>query len=370
MDWSVPMLAALRAARRGFGNTGPNPLVGAVVLKEGTPLATGYHRRVGDAHAEAAVLKELGETARGADLVVTLEPCSNFGRTPPCVDRIIDAGIRRVIVGVMDPNPRERGRGISLLREAGIEVLLGVEEEKCRKINEPYFKFMATGRPFLTLKLATSLDGRIATRTGDSNWFSGAETNRFTHRLRRDSNAVMVGGRTAVLDDPSLTVRNAQPRTRPLRVVLSSALDLPTNLQLFSKQADLPTLVFAGSRAPADREALFVQQGVSVERVAEGDGGLDLGEVLERLGSRGVARLLVDGGGQLAGALLSNSLVDRLFVAHAPLVVGADGAASFATCGLERLKDARRFALEWTRRSGSDVLSSWRLGPEYWQGVP
>jgi diaminohydroxyphosphoribosylaminopyrimidine deaminase / 5-amino-6-(5-phosphoribosylamino)uracil reductase len=370
MDWSVPMLAALRAARKGFGNTGPNPLVGAVVLKSGAPLATGYHRRVGDAHAEAAVLQELGEVARGGDLVVSLEPCSHFGRTPPCVDRIIAAGIKRVAVGVMDPNPRERGRGISLLRAAGIEVILGVEEEKCRKINEPYFKFMATGRPFVTLKLATSLDGRIATRSGDSNWFSGPETNRFTHRLRRDSNAIMVGGRTAALDDPSLTVRNAQPLTRPLRVVLSTNLELPTDLQLFKQQEELPTLIFAGNSAPKEREEAFLQRGVFVERVVERESGLDLNEILERLGARGVARLLVDGGGHLAGALLHASLLDRLIVAYAPVVVGADGAASFAFEGVEQLADVRRFALEWTRRSGSDVLSSWRLGPEYWQGVP
>lgn len=370
MDWSVPMQAALRIASKGYGNTGPNPLVGAVVLRDGKALASDCHRKVGGAHAEAAVLERVGDAARGADLVVTLEPCSHFGRTPPCVDHIIAAGISRVVVGTLDPNPRERGRGISLLRKAGIDVLSGVSEEKCRRINEPYFKYMATGRPFVTLKLASSLDGRIATHSGDSNWFSGPETNRFTHRLRRDSNAVMVGGRTAARDDPSLTVRHARPRTRPLRVVLSPALDLPDHLQLFGAQDRLPTLVYAGSEAPADREKSLRSGGVTVERVGEKGRGLDLHEVLERLGRRGVARLLVDGGGRIAGALLEENLVDRLIVAYAPVVVGERGIPSFALSGPVQLVDARRFQLEWTRKSGPDVLVSWRLGPEYWRGGP
>ncbi len=370
MDWSVLMRAALRAARKGYGNTGPNPLVGAVVVKNGRLLTTGYHRRVGDAHAEAVVLEEVGAAARGADLVVSLEPCSHFGRTPPCVDRIVAAGVKRVVIGVLDPNPRERGRGVSLLREAGIDVVLGVEEERCRKINDPYFKFMATGRPFVTLKLAASVDGYIATRSGDSNWFTGPETNRFTHRLRRDHNAVLVGGRTAAQDDPELTVRHAQPITRPLRVVLSRSLDLPDSLRLFADQDRLPTVVFTGQGSSREREQGLRELGVAVERVEETDGGLLLTEVLERLGSRGVARLLVDGGSQVAGALLQASLVDRLIVAYAPVIVGEDGTPLFAVSGLERLADARRFALEWTRKSGRDVLSSWRLGPEYWRGVP
>ncbi len=333
-------------------------------------LACGYHQRLGDAHAEVVVLEQLGEAARGADLVVTLEPCSRYGRTPPCVDRIIAAGIKRVVVGVLDPNPRERGRGIALLQQAGIDVILGVEEEKCRQLNEPYFKYMATGRPFVTLKLATSLDGRIATRSGDSNWFSGPETNRFTHRLRRDCNALLVGARTAALDDPSLTVRHSQPRTRPLRVVLSRSLNLPLHLKLFEFQERLPTLVFTGKGSSASGIEALRTAGVSVAQVSESETGLDLHEVLERLGARGVARLLVDGGGRMAGAFLEASLVDRLFIAYSPVVVGQDGLPSFAMPGVERLVDARRGFLEWTRKSGNDVLASWRLGPEYWRGVP
>lgn len=370
MDWSLPMRTALRVARKGYGNTGPNPWVGAVVLKAGQVLASGYHRRLGGAHAEVVVLERAVDAARGADLVVTLEPCSRYGRTPPCVDRIVAAGIKRVVVGVLDPNPRERGRGIALLQQAGIDVILGVEEEKCRQLNEPYFKYMATGRPFVTLKLAASLDGRIATRSGDSNWFSGPATNRFTHRLRRDSNALMVGGNTAAQDNPSLTVRHSQPRTRPLRVVLSGTLDLSLDLKLFEEQDRLPTLVFTGPTASVATMTALRSAGVSVEQVAESANGLDLNEVLERLGGRGVARLLVDGGGRLAGAFLESHLVDRLLVAYAPLVVGQEGLPSFAVPGVERLSDARRGVLEWVRRSGDDVLASWRLGPEYWRGVP
>jgi diaminohydroxyphosphoribosylaminopyrimidine deaminase/5-amino-6-(5-phosphoribosylamino)uracil reductase len=370
MNWSAPMLVALKAARRGYGNTGPNPLVGAVLVRDGELLATGYHRQVGAAHAEVEVLDQVGDAASGADLVVTLEPCSHYGRTPPCVERIIDAGVARVVVGTLDPNPRERGRGVTLLREAGVEVILGVEEEACRRANEPYFKYITTSRPFVTLKLALSLDGCIATSTGDSNWFTGPQTNRFTHALRRDCNAIMVGGRTAVQDDPSLTVRDARPRTRPLRVVLSPALDLPDSLRLLADQKTHPTVVFTAQTAPLDRVQRLTSRGVEVVRVPEVDGGLSLAAVMERLGRRGVARLLVDGGGRLAGALVSQMLVDRLILAYAPLVVGEGGRPGFALPGVGVLADARRYTLEWSRRSGADVLASWRLGPEYWRGVP
>jgi diaminohydroxyphosphoribosylaminopyrimidine deaminase/5-amino-6-(5-phosphoribosylamino)uracil reductase len=370
MDWSPLMRMALREARGGYGNTGPNPLVGAVVVRDGEPIAAGCHRRVGGAHAEVEALERAGDAACGADLVVTLEPCSHYGRTPPCVDRIQAAGIRRVVVGTLDPNPRERGRGVTLLREAGIEVIAGVEEEACRRFNEAYFKYITTAVPFVTLKLACSLDGRIATATGDSNWFSGARTNAFTHRLRRDSNALLVGGRTAALDNPSLTVRHARPRTTPLRVVVSSRLYLATDLALFQDQERWPTLLFVGPGHDAERADRLRGQGVEVEEIPRGEAGLDLRVALERLGARGVARLLVDGGGRLAASLVEGLLVDRLLLAYAPVIVGSAGRPAFDGRCSDRLAELRRHGVEWTRRSGEDVLVSLRLGPEHWRGVP
>lgn len=370
MNWSGLMRAALGKAREGYGNTGPNPLVGALVVRDGEVVASGAHRHWGGPHAEAAALMEAGEAARGADLVVTLEPCSHFGRTPPCVQAIEEAGIGRVVVGTLDPNPRERGRGVTQLERAGIDVIVGVEEEKCRRTNEAYFKFITTGTPFVTLKLACSVDGRIATATGDSNWFTSPATDRLIHRLRRDSNALLVGGGTVRSDDPSLTVRKARPLTRPLRVVLSSTLKLERARKLFRDQERLPTVVYTTQKRDQEMESWLEDQGVRVHVVEPGPAGPALPAVLRHLGSLGVARLLVDGGGGIAASLLAGHLIDRLLLAFAPVVVGARGRPSFNYAGVEVLAEASRFDVESVRRSGADVVVTYRLGPEYWCGVP
>jgi diaminohydroxyphosphoribosylaminopyrimidine deaminase / 5-amino-6-(5-phosphoribosylamino)uracil reductase len=371
MDWSHFMKKALVAARKGYGNTGPNPLVGALVVRGGQVISTGYHRRVGEEHAEVAALRLAGSSARGADLVVTLEPCSHFGRTPPCVNRIAEAGIARVVVGTLDPNPQERGRGITMLKEAGTEVIIPVLEEQCRRLNEPYYKYITSGRPFVTLKLACSIDGRIATGTGDSNWFTGPETNRLIHRQRRDSHAILVGARTARLDNPRLSVRHARPCGYPLRVVASSDLNLPLDLVMFQPDDRQRTVVFTTTAAREGAVAELEQRAVEVVRTEPTKAGrVDLEVMLEHLGAMGVARLLVEGGGGMGAGLLEGHHVDRLLIAYAPVAVGHRGTPSLALEGNDRLVDARRWRTEWCRKSGDDVLVSIRVGPEYWRGEP
>lgn len=368
-DWNRLMRIALRAARRGHGNTGPNPLVGAVVAKDGRVVSVGFHARVGGAHAETAAFAAAKDPSeiRGADLVVTLEPCSRQGRTPPCVDEILKRGIQRVVVGVLDPNPAERGRGVSILRNNGVEVIVGVEEELCRRINEPYFKHVTTRLPFVTLKLACSLDGRIATGAGDARWISGPVALRRVHELRRDSNAVLIGANTAVRDDPELTVRHARPQTHPMRVIVSSKLELPLSLKLFRDQERNPTIVFTTQardrRVQEKLEALGVKVLISGTR----DSWVDLSEVLAFLGGMGVSRLLVEGGGKLAGSLLAQSLVDRIVVFYSPVVIGEEGKPSFAWRRGDVLAELSRYGLESVKRCGGDIMAVYRTGPGYWK---
>lgn len=359
-SWQQLMRRALALAKKGYGNTGPNPRVGAVVVRDGKVVGEGFHQRVGGPHAEAMALERAGRAGAGADLVVTLEPCSRYGRTPPCTDRILKAGVKRVVIGCRDPNPAESGRGTGILRERGVEVLEGVEEERCRRLNEAYSRYITKGRPFVTLKLAVSIDGRIATSTGDARWVSSPPFGRFVHRLRRDANAVMVGAGTVRGDDPELTVRLARPDTHPLRVVVSGNLDLPDNLRLFREQDSDPTLVFTTTDADPEAAARLARNGIEVMRVAPRAGKVDLAEVIAELGSRGVSSLLVEGGGQLAGSLLARSLAHRLVVAHAPVVIGAKGRPAVGFEGYSVLAEAPRYEVEWSKRMGPDLVVAYR----------
>jgi diaminohydroxyphosphoribosylaminopyrimidine deaminase/5-amino-6-(5-phosphoribosylamino)uracil reductase len=360
------MKKAIAEARKGTGATGPNPRVGALVVRDGRLVARGYHACVGGAHAEVQALERAGTLAKGADLIVTLEPCSHHGRTPPCVTRILEAGVRRVVVGACDPNPRERGRGAELLRGAGVEVLTGVEEDSCLRLNEAYAKFMLLGRPFVTLKMASSLDGRLATRTGDSQWLSSAACLRFVHRLRRDANAVMVGGNTARMDRPALTVRHVASSFQPMRVVLAASLRVFPGEPLFQPAvAGAPTTVFYHDAEDRKVEDLLRRQGVRLCRVGRTDAGLDLEEVLAHLGHMDVSSLLVEGGGRLAGELLRHHLVDRWIVAYAPVVLGSSALPVADMVGPDDMTAVRRYRYEWSRRVGSDLVASVRLGPDF-----
>jgi diaminohydroxyphosphoribosylaminopyrimidine deaminase/5-amino-6-(5-phosphoribosylamino)uracil reductase len=349
------MSLALEEAARARGRTRPNPMVGAVVVKEGEILARGYHHRAGLPHAEVEALSQIGEAARGTTMYVNLEPCSHYGRTPPCADRLIEAGVARVVVGVTDPNPRVNGRGIERLRAAGIQVDVGVLESVCADLNAPFFTYIRAGRPYVQLKIAMSLDARIATRTGDSRWLSGEEARRWAHQLRDHADAILVGVGTVIADDPALTVRWVEGRD-PLRVVLDSTLRLPLSAQIVVGEQAAGTVVFC-CRPDVEKQTELEARGVRVEVVeADGAGQVSLEAVLRRLHGMECLHLLVEGGGGVHGAFLRSRLVDRLSLVLTPWLLGFDGIEAFRFAGTDLLKDALKLRGLRTQRLGEDIL--------------
>jgi len=349
------MRQALRLARRGIGGTHPNPRVGAILLREGRTVGAGWHACAGEAHAEARALEAAGAAARGATLVVTLEPCAHQGRTPPCVDAIIAAGVRRVVVGMVDPNPIVNGRGIAALREAGLEVAVGALEEACRALNEPYRKALATALPLVTLKAMLSLDGRMSTDDGDSRGLGGAAEERLCHRLRAEHDAVLIGRGTLLADDPRLTVRLARGRT-PWRVVLDSRLAIPEGASILGTASEAP-LILATLSNDASRIAALEARGAAVWRFEPGDDGrVPLRPLLERLVREGRYALLVEGGTEVHTAFLREGLADRVAVGIAPMVVGGRRARSWTgDLGRGRLDEAIAIDGLRARRVGRDV---------------
>lgn len=351
------MRLALRAARSAEGRTFPNPPVGAVVFRGDRVLGRGATRPVGGPHAEVVALERAarrGHRLRGASMAVTLEPCSHVGRTGPCAKRIIEAGIRRVFVGHTDPHFGVAGRGVRRLRAAGVEVRSGVLEPECRAQHRGFLSVCERGRPFVMLKLAGSLDGRIATASGESRWITGPEARAVVQRLRARSDAVCVGSLTALADDPELFARRGgRVVRRPLRVLVDSRLRVPPTGRLFADHAE-HTWVLSGRGAPAARRRALERTGARVIAVAQRDGRADLRRALARLAREGLTQVLVEGGGELAAALLRGKLVDELHWFVAPRLLGGDGRASLGALELARLAatphvDAR------VGRAGRDV---------------
>ena len=317
------MLAALEQGR--LGHPSPNPHVGAVVVKNGEVVAQGHHERAGEDHAEVAALKAAGAKAKGATIYVTLEPCNHVGRTPPCTDALIASKVARVVIGCRDPNPHVVGGGVEKLRAAGIEVVIGVREPEARALIAPWSKFVTKGLPYLSLKLALSLDGRIATRSGASKWVTGPEARVRVHALRAAHDAIAIGIGTAVADDPRLTVRDA-PGGSPVRVVFDTKLRLPPHARLVESAADVPTLVLCSVDAPSSNEEALVTRGVEVLRAPSSEEGrIDPQAALRLLASRGIVTLMVEGGAELAGSILAGRLCDELHAFIAPSLLGPRG---------------------------------------------
>lgn len=351
------MAQALALARRAEGRTRPNPPVGAVVVAAGRVVGEGFHPEAGQPHAEIFALREAGELARDADLYVTLEPCVCHGRTGPCVDAILAAGIGRVLVGTQDPNPRVSGRGIDRLRAAGVEVLVGIRETECRRLIAPFARHITSGLPHVTLKTAITLDGRTATATGDSQWISGAASRLQVHRLRDQVDAVVVGIGTVLFDDPRLTTRVPEGGRNPLRVVVDSQLRIPGHARLLGELSSASTLIATTVRAELRKVEQLRSQGVEVMVGEAVDGRVDLSELLGRLGRRGLQRLLLEGGATLNDAFLRAGLVDRMMVFVAPKIIGGgDGFGMFAGTGVSRLADAWRLTDVRTTRFEEDIL--------------
>ncbi|NKB28639.1 MAG: bifunctional diaminohydroxyphosphoribosylaminopyrimidine deaminase/5-amino-6-(5-phosphoribosylamino)uracil reductase RibD [Rhodobacteraceae bacterium] len=351
------MALALPLGRRGMGRVWPNPAVGCVITRGNRIVGRGWTAQGGRPHAETRALDQAGTAARGATAYVTLEPCAHSGQTPPCAAALIAAGIARVVVSLTDPDPRVAGQGVARLRAAGIDVVEGFGKDEAARDHAGFLSRINTGRPLVTLKLATTLDGRIATASGESQWITGPLARHAVHAMRLTHDAVMIGGGTARADDPTLTVRQMGPVPQPVRIVASASLDIPIDGRLIQTLDQAPLWLLHGdtgdSAAWASTAARLFP--VTMDR----NGRLDPAAMLQSLGQAGLTRILCEGGGALAAALLKAGLVDRIALFTAGKAIGAEGLPSLGSLGLAALADAPRFTLENTRQLGNDTLSHW-----------
>ncbi|WP_368044692.1 bifunctional diaminohydroxyphosphoribosylaminopyrimidine deaminase/5-amino-6-(5-phosphoribosylamino)uracil reductase RibD [Sabulicella glaciei] len=353
------MRAALLLARRGLGNAWPNPAVGCVLVQEGRVVGRGWTQPGGRPHAETEALRHAGPLARGATAYVTLEPCSHHGRTPPCCDALIAAGVARVVVAMRDPDPRVDGRGLNRLRDAGIAVEEGLGEAEARAMQKGFLRRIGEGLPLVTLKLASTLDGRIATSSGESRWITGPESRRAVHAMRARHDAILVGSGTVLADDPDLSCRiPGMERVPMLRVVADARLRTPASARVVRTARSIPTWLLTGAGHRPAALAPFIEAGVEVAAIRRAPGGGLLPRpMLSALAARGVTRLLVEGGAGLAAALLRAGLVDRIAWFHAPGAMGAEGLPAVGPLGLVRLGHMPRFRRLRSLTVGQDVLT-------------
>ena len=352
------MRRALALAVRGQGSVEPNPMVGCVVVRGNRIVGEGYHRRFGGPHAEVHALRDAGKLAKGATAYVTLEPCCHFGKTPPCTDALIAAGIGRVVVAMRDPFPKVAGKGFRQLRAAGLEVAVGLLEAEAMELNRPYLKLQRHGRPWVILKWAQSIDGRIATRSGDSQWISCERSRALAHRIRGRVDAVIIGVGTALADDPLLTCRHGRPKRTAVRIVIDPRLRLPLNSQLVRTARKAPAMVVTDRRSaegPAARK--LTRAGVEVLGMPATRSGLDLGCLLDELGRRRMTNVMVEGGGRTLGHFYDADLADESVIFVAPrLIGGATAIAPLTGLGPANMKDVRRPAHVTVTRSGDDLM--------------
>jgi diaminohydroxyphosphoribosylaminopyrimidine deaminase / 5-amino-6-(5-phosphoribosylamino)uracil reductase len=355
------MRVALALARRGLGTTWPNPSVGCVLVRAGRVVGRGYTGSSGRPHAEPTALSMAGNAARGAIAYVTLEPCCHWGQTPPCTDALIQAGVARVVIATLDPDPRVNGQGVAALREAGITVDHGVLEHEARDDLEGFLLRVTRDRPMVTLKLATSLDGKIATAVGESQWITGAEARQMAHVLRGRHDAVLVGVGTVMADNPELTCRVGGFRPNPVvRVIVDSHLRTPLTSKLAQTVADIPLWFLVRDGVDPNRREAFANMGATVIQVASGGAGIGLAEGVKALAAAGLTRVLVEGGGQVAASFIRADLVDRIAWFHAPAVMGGDGWPSVQGFGIEKLAMMPRFVRHRVTPLGGDVLTEFK----------
>jgi diaminohydroxyphosphoribosylaminopyrimidine deaminase/5-amino-6-(5-phosphoribosylamino)uracil reductase len=351
------MRMACRLALKAAGRTSPNPMVGAVLVRNGKVIATGYHQAAGTDHAEIVALKRAGKKARGATLFINLEPCSHFGRTPPCSRALIAAGIKSVVAGMQDPNPLVGGRGFRELKRAGIAVRCGLLEDQCRALNEAFVKYITRGLPFVTLKLAASLDGKIATASGDSHWISGESSRAAVHGLRDKVDAVLVGSGTVLADDPLLTCRIPGGRN-PLRIVLDGRLRVSPGARLLRQPDREKTIIVTSRRAPARRARALAARGAKILRVVERHGKLSWRGVLKELAGLGVQSILIEGGAATAASALNEKAVDKVLLFYAPKIIGGDGRVMIDSLGIKSANKALKLRGLEIARSEEDIVVS------------
>lgn len=352
------MKKALDLARLGWGYASPNPVVGAVIVKNGKVVGTGYHQKAGGPHAEIHALQAAGPEARGGTMYVTLEPCCHYGSTPPCTKAIIQAGIGRVVVAVADPNPQVKGQGIQQLRQAGIEVVTGVMAEEAGLVNEAFFKYITKKTPFCLLKIAMTLDGKIATITGDTRWISGPVSREITHQLRHQYDGIMVGINTVLNDDPQLNTRLPdQEGLDPIRIILDSRLRLPVEAKVCNLQSKASTIVATTANHDEERKKQLEEKGVEVLIVDDIDGKVDIQKLMPLLAQRKITSILIEGGASVAAAALQGEIVDKLYWFIAPKIVGGHQAPTpVGDPGIPFLNQAKEFTIKETKFCGEDLL--------------
>ena len=352
------MNLALELAQKGQGYTSPNPMVGAVLVKDGRILGQGYHEAVGRAHAEVNAIEAVGDATRDATLYVTLEPCNHTGRTPPCTDKILAAGIRRVVVAMRDPNPDVRGGGIKYLQEQGLDITTGVCEDQARRLNEAFIKYVRTKRPFVIVKCAATLDGRIATRTGDSKWVSGKESRATVHRLRHAVDAIMVGVNTVKIDDPSLTTRMADEKgLDPRRIILDTQLSVPDSAKVLQLDSSADTTLVVGPSISEAKKNRTETKGVRIIRSPLKNGVIDLNRLMDALGASGITSLLVEGGARVIASALQQQVVDKVIFFYAPkILAGDDGVPICRGPGPALMRDSIPLKDIHVQRCGDDVM--------------
>lgn len=353
------MKTALSLGRRGLGRVWPNPAVGCVLVKDGLIVGRGWTQPGGRPHAETEALAQAGTRAKGATAYVTLEPCAHHGKTPPCAQALIDAGVSCVVAAIEDSDRRVSGKGFAMLRDAGIKVITGVCAREAALDNAGFFKRVEAGRPFLTLKLALTLDGRIATRTGDSQWITDSVSRRRVHALRASHDAVLIGGGTARADDPSLTVRGLGTTHQPVRVVATRDLNVPLEQGLARTAKEIPLWLCHGPDADVLRLEAWERTGAQLVACSVGARGLEPLALMQSLGARGLTRVFCEGGGVFAASLLRAGFVDRLIVHSAGVLIGDDGLAGVAGLNCEVLADAQRWERVSVRGLGADVETVW-----------
>lgn len=351
------MRKALRLALQGEGKTSPNPMVGALIVQQGQIIGRGFHARAGSPHAEILALQQAGDNSRGATLYVTLEPCSHHGRTPPCVDSVIASGVKRVVAAMGDPNPLVSGRGFSKLRRAGVEVNCGVLENEARRINEVFIKYIQTRNPFVVMKAAISLDGKIATANGESKWISSPNSRQMVHHLRNKYDAVMIGVETAIQDDPLLTTRlspEIQQRS-PVRIIVDSKLRLPLGSKLVLTASQSPVIVATTANSLPEKRSELEARGVDVILLPDSNDRVSLSSLMDCLGSREISSVLIEGGATVNAAALESGIVDKVLLFFAPILIGGTTSPGFV--GGAGCKD---LASAWSLES----ISIKNIGPD------
>ena len=356
----IYMRRVLELARKGRGRTSPNPMVGAVLVKNGRVVGEGYHRKAGLPHAEIEALRRAGKKAKGADLYVNLEPCCHSGKTPPCTEAILSAGVKKVIVGMRDPNPLVSGKGFRQLKKNGVRVMTGTRRKECERLNEVFIKFVQTGNPFVVLKTAISLDGKIATRSGESQWITGAKAREKVHQIRNEVDAIVAGAGTVVKDNPFLTTRLRKKSAavkHPVRVILDNEFLVPLKSNVFKNAETQRVLYATGRKLPVSRRKELTRRGVEILILKEKKGGVDLQHLLRALGERDITSVLIEGGSEVNASALEAGIVDKVLVFVAPILIGGkDAPGPLGGKGVRRLASAFKIKNMTVNQIGNDFL--------------